>query len=131
MSADQFMRYVVMVAGVSVLIKGVILVLWPGQLGWLLRWWLRLPVNLLRALGVLMIVCGVVCIGVAAVRCGNHVVAATSVVGTFLLLAGFVYQAPTLLRETMPGLVGNAVLARVWGVLALIVGVLLLFIAVR
>lgn len=131
MTAVQFMKYLVLIAGIGALIKGLIIVLWPARFKRLVHWWLGLPPKLLRTLGALMVVIGVICVAVAAVHSGNWLIAATIMLGTFFVLGGFLYQVPGAMRQAAPALLGNAVLARIWGVLALIIACALLLIALR
>lgn len=129
MTAAQFMKYVLLIAGLGALIKGIMLVIWPAVFRRIVNWWLGLPVQFLRALGALMIVLGIICVGVAAVHIGNWLLAATIILGTFLIVGGFVYQVPSAMRHAAPALLGSAVLARIWGVVALLIaGALLLIV---
>jgi len=131
MSAVQFMKCVLVVAGIAALIKGVLLVLWPAQSARVVRWWLGLPVKFLRTLGGVMIVMGLLCIGVAAVHSGNWLITATSILGTLCVLGGSVYQNPATIRHLAPVLLGGVLLARIWGVICLLIAGALLLIALR
>lgn len=131
MSAAQFMKYVLVIAGIAALIKGIMLLVWPATFRRVVNWWLGLPVQFLRTLGAMMIALGILCVGVAALHIGNWLLAATSILGTFLILGGFVYQVPSMMRHAMPVIFGSALLTRIWGVLALLIAGALLLIVLR
>lgn len=131
MNTLQLMKYAVVLVGIGALIKGVILMLWPSQYAGLARWWFGLPAKFLRVVGVVLLLIGLAAIGVGAAECGNRLIAATIVLGTLLVLAGFGYQTPQVMQQAVMTVVGNQVVARICGVLAVLIAGVLLYVGLR
>jgi len=49
-----------------IIVIGLLMLFWPGVAARILRWWVNLPTSVLRVLGSLTIVLGLVCIVVTA-----------------------------------------------------------------
>jgi uncharacterized protein YjeT (DUF2065 family) len=104
---------------------------WPGVAVKVLRWWVNLPITVLRVLGTLTIVLGLVCIVVTAMTV-TAIAAVTLVLGTLWILAGLAYHAPGLLRGlAQPWTSGNPVWLRISGVVAVLIALALLLLYLR
>lgn len=126
MNILQCMRIIILIVSIVALIKGLLMLFWPGVAAKILRWWLTLPTSVLRVLGSLTIVLGLVCIVVTAMTV-NGIAAVTLVLGTLWIVAGLAYHAPDLLRSlAQPWTSGNPVWLRLSGATAVLVALALL-----
>ncbi|GEM_PF-1381292 len=126
MNTLQFMRIIILIVSIAALVKGLLMLFLPGVAAKIMRWWLNLPIRVLRVLGSLTIVLGLVCIVVTAMTV-NSIAAVTLVLGTLWIVAGMAYHAPELLRSlAQPWTSGNPVWLRISGVVAVLVALALL-----
>lgn len=126
MNTLQFMRCIILIVSIAALVKGLLMLFWPGIAAKIIRWWVDLPTKVLRVLGTLTFVLGLVCIVVAALTV-NGITAVTLALGTLWIVAGLAYHAPGLLRGlAQPWTSGNPVWLRISGVIAVLVALALL-----
>ncbi len=131
MNTLQCMRIIILIVSVAALVKGLLMLFWPGVAVKVLRWWVNLPITVLRVLGTLTIVLGLVCIVVTAMTV-TAIAAVTLVLGTLWILAGLAYHAPGLLRGlAQPWTSGNPVWLRISGVVAVLIALALLLLYLR
>jgi len=124
------LRTVVLVAAILALLKGVACLAAPRAMRKTVDWWLRIPADAARAVGVVLIVGGCVLIGLAVLQMRNAVVAAVTVLGTAWFLAGLAYLRPPVLQAIAKpcGTAGPVWSIRVVGAVALIFAFVLLVI---
>ena len=132
MNAYKIMQIAILVASTGAIIKGVLMIGWPGMAARLLRWWLGLSVRLLRVVGTLTVVLGLVCIVAAAMAAGNAIIAVTLILGTLAIIGGIAYHSPDVLRTLARPWTGkNPVLTRITGVVAVMIALVLLWVLFR
>lgn len=126
MNTVQCMRIIILIVSVAALLKGLLMLFWPGVAARMLRWWVNLPITTLRVLGTLTVVLGLVCIVVTAMTV-NAIAAVTLVLGTLWIITGLLYHMPDLLRGlAQPWTSGKPLWFRICGVIAVLIALALL-----
>jgi len=129
MNSSTFMKWLVIIAGIIVLMKGIWMIVWPQSASDFLKKWINMPVWLLKTISVVSFIFGIVCIAIAAAH-ADHLIAATLVLGTFFIVAGLIYNSrETLAHFCAPWTKGNKLWMGIWGVVSIIFAAVLLWIA--
>jgi len=130
MNSSTFMKWLLIIIGISALIKGIWLIVWPKSASDFLKKWLNMPEWMLKTISVITFVFGFICIGVAAAH-ADYQIAATLVLGTFFIIAGLIYNSrETMIHLSSPWTKGNKLWMGIWGVLSIIFAAALLWIGI-
>ena len=130
MNTSTFMQWLIIIVGISSLIQGIWMIVWPQSASNALKKWINMPAWLLKTLSVVIFAFGILCIGVAVVNVKNYMIAATLMLGTWFIIAGLIYNSrETLTHLCTPWIKGNKVWMGIWGVISIIFAAALLWIA--
>lgn len=122
--------WIVGIFGVIALIEGAFLLLFPQPAARLIHWWTTRGVTLLRNIGRVVFVVGIVILGCAIAAVQNGLIAATLIIGTLCVAVGVIYHFPPALRMILrPWTRDLPVWMRSTGGVICVIGILLLVLA--
>ncbi len=127
------LRLILLVVMAGALLKAVWMLLWPAGVKATMDWWIKMPLAASRAIGMVVLVAGLILIGLAIVRMGDPVIAAITVLGTVCVVVGMFYQWPSLMAALLKpfGTEGKDWAIRTTGVVVLLFAALLAYICLR
>lgn len=119
--------YIIGIVGGLACLKGIVMILAPIFSSRVATWWCGRSQKLMRVVGSLAFIVGIVCISIAAIAVQNALIATTLIIGTLFLAGGVLYHFPDATHALLrPWCREAPIWMRVTGTIAIIVGIALL-----